>query len=67
MRREWQLWLLARPARALFAIGSQKSKIANIAVPVVQRIEGRFPNPTDFPSCEGINSIESARKRHLMP
>ena len=29
---------------ALFAVGSRKSKIANVAVPVVQRIEQRFPN-----------------------
>jgi hypothetical protein len=29
---------------ALFAIGTRKSKIAIVAVPVVQRIEQGFPN-----------------------
>ncbi len=33
-----------RPDRVtLFAISTRKSKIANVAVPVVQRIERRFP------------------------
>jgi hypothetical protein len=31
--------------RAPFAIGNRKSKIAIVAVPVVQRIERRFPKP----------------------
>src|SRR5207302_10367300 len=30
---------------SLFAIGNRKSKIENIVVPVVQRIERRFPKP----------------------
>jgi hypothetical protein len=38
---------------ALFAIGSRKSKIAIVVVPVVQRIEQGFPNPAGFPSHEG--------------
>jgi hypothetical protein len=38
---------------AKFAIGTRNSKIANIAVPVVQRIEQGFPNPAGFPSHEG--------------
>jgi hypothetical protein len=38
---------------ANFAIGTRNSKIANIAVPVVQRIEQGFPNPAGFPSHEG--------------
>ena len=29
----------------LFAIGNRKSKIENVVVPVVQRIERRFPKP----------------------
>jgi hypothetical protein len=45
--------LLADTPYALFAIGNRKSKIANVAVPVVQRIERRCPNPTQFPSHEG--------------
>ena len=31
-------------SRTSFAIGNRKSKIANVIVPVVQRIERRFPN-----------------------
>jgi hypothetical protein len=30
-------------ARSPFAIGNRKSKIENVVVPVVQRIERRFP------------------------
>ena len=32
------------PRCAPFAIGSRKSKIETVVVPVVQRIERRFPN-----------------------
>jgi hypothetical protein len=31
-------------------------------VPVVQRIERRFPNPTGFPSCEGSKSSWNCQK-----
>ncbi len=37
--------LTARVARPLFAIANRKSKIENVVVPVVQRIERRFPKP----------------------
>jgi hypothetical protein len=37
---------------APFAIGNRKSKIAIVAVPVVQRTEQGFPNPAGFPSHE---------------
>ena len=37
--------LFVTPRRSPFAIGTLKSKIANVAVPVVQRIEQGFPKP----------------------
>jgi hypothetical protein len=39
----WPQSLPGRPHCPLFAIGSRKSKIANVVVPVVQRIEQGFP------------------------
>jgi hypothetical protein len=53
--------LLVRPARALFAIGNQKSKIANVPVPVVQRIEQGFPRGKTAFLLEFADVITSAQ------
>jgi hypothetical protein len=43
---------------ALFAIGNRKFKIANVVVPVVQRIEGKFPKGQNAIFCR--NSLMSS-------
>ena len=43
----------------LFAIGNRKSKIAIVAVPVVQRIERRFPKGKTAFLQESPNDIRS--------
>jgi hypothetical protein len=48
---------------ALFAIGNRKSKIAIVAVPVVQRIEQGFPKPklaVSLQSSEFVSSTQTA-------
>jgi hypothetical protein len=44
---------------AQFAIGNRKSKIANVAVPVVQRIEQGFPKGKAAFQQESPNDIRS--------
>ena len=46
-------------SRPLLAIGNRKSKIANIVVPVVQRIERRFPKGKTAFLQESPNDIRS--------
>ena len=53
---------------ALFAIGNRKSKIANIIVPVVQRIERKFPKgKTSFlQKCAYVlNCAQAALIKHI--
>jgi hypothetical protein len=45
-------------SRSPFEIGNRQSKIRNCTVPVVQRIERRFPNPSGSPPHEA-SSIRS--------
>ena len=53
LRKPRRIWAIAartmqiplQVARLPFAIGNRKSTIENIVVPVVQRIERRFPKP----------------------
>ena len=51
--------LASARARPLFAIGNRKSKIENIVVPVVQRIERRFPKGKTAFLQESPNDIRS--------
>jgi len=48
-------------AYQLFAIRNRKSKIAIVAVPVVQRIERRFPNAKTAFRLESPNDVRSTQ------